>query len=113
MKHLKLFVTILFAMTAGMVQAMDYPDMISEHPRTVSEPWQEFKLRLTALKGWDNFLYSHQFYIGQRYGLYIPNATSFSYGSFNYRKDDDFDGSNNMNTVYTRSATPHYKNCLP
>ena len=102
MKHLKLFVTILFAMTAGMVQAMDYPDMISEHPRTVSEPWQEFKLRLTALKGWDNFLYSHQFYIGQRYGLYIPNATSFSYGSFNYRKDDDFDGSYNMNTVLKR-----------
>ena len=46
MKHLKLFLTLLLAMTSVMVQAMSYPDLVKGHNRTANQPYQEFSLRL-------------------------------------------------------------------
>ena len=99
MKHLKLFLTLLLAMTSVMVQAMDYPDLVRGHNRTASQPYQEFTLRLNALKGVDNFLYSHTFQFGKRSGDNILNPSSFEYKEFNERRDDDFTGSYGLDDV--------------
>ena len=99
MKHLKLFLTLLLAMTSVMVQAMDYPDLVKGHNRTASQPYQEFTLRLNALKGVDNFLYSHTFQFGKRSGDNILNPSSFEYKEFNERRDDDFTGSYGLDDV--------------
>ena len=86
-------------MTSVMVQAMDYPDLVRGHNRTASQPYQEFTLRLNALKGVDNFLYSHTFQFGKRSGDNILNPSSFSWSDFNERRDDDFTGSYGLDDV--------------
>lgn len=102
MKHLRLFLTILFAVMSVATRAMDYPDLILGHRRTVREPWLEFKMRLSALKGIDNYLNKHEFYLGHKTGTNISNATTFNYSDFNYRTDDDFGGSYGMNKIIHR-----------
>ena len=99
MKHLKRLLTILLVMTSVVTMAMDYPDLVMEHRRTASEPWQQFSLRLTALKGVDNYLNSHTFHFGQRSGEAIFNESYFEYSSFNNRRNDKFTGSYGMNDV--------------
>ena len=99
MKHLKLFLTSIIVMTTVMMQAMDYPELELGHKRTTLEPWQDFYVRLNALKGIDNYLHYHTFYIGQKSGTTIYNPTSFDYSGFNYRRDDDFVGQYGLNDI--------------
>ena len=104
MKHLKLILTYLFVMTSVVTMAIDYPDLVLGHQRTVREPYQEFSLRLTALKGKDNFLWSHTFNLGLGPGYLLRNPISFSYGDFNERRDDEFSGSYGMNKVIVNNS---------
>jgi len=99
MKNLKLFLTLLLAVTSVMVQAMDYPELVNGHNRTTGSPYQEFSLRLAALKGIDNYLTEHKFRFGHRSGQDIINPSAFDYDDFNYRHDDDFTGSYGLNDI--------------
>ena len=86
-------------MASVVTMAMDYPELVKGHNRTTGSPYQEFSLRLAALKGIDNYLTEHKFRFGHRSGQDIINPSAFEYDDFNYRHDDDFTGSYGLNDI--------------